>query len=89
MRALKCSITEPEVQKVFRAHVLAVDKKLKPEIIGLMVETNLVRAMAPPALYAAALRFWFWKTLAPTSHSRSRRSTPLSSVRRTSVHAVP
>ena len=56
LRALKRSITEPEVQKVFRAYVLAVDKKLKPEIIGLMAETNLVRSMASPAVYAAAVR---------------------------------
>ncbi len=55
LRMLKRSITEPAVQKAYRSYVLAVEKKLKPEIIGLMPETNLVRATAPPALYAAAV----------------------------------
>ena len=56
LRALKRSITEPAVQQAYRNYVLAVAKKLKPDYLGLMAETNLVRAMAPATLYAAAVR---------------------------------
>lgn len=56
LRALGRSLAEPEVQQAYRAYVLAVARKLQPEIIGLAAETNLVRAAASPALYAAVVR---------------------------------
>jgi hypothetical protein len=56
LRALGRSLAEPAVQQAYRAYVLAVARKLQPEIIGLAAETNLVRAIAPPALYAALVR---------------------------------
>ncbi|HKE44769.1 MAG TPA: hypothetical protein VKB41_09565 [Steroidobacteraceae bacterium] len=56
LRALGRSLTEPAVQQVYRDYVLAVARKLNPEIIGLAAETNLIRAAAPPALYQAVVR---------------------------------
>lgn len=56
LRALGRSIAEPAVQQAYRRYVLAVDRKLKPDYIGLAAETNLVRQMAPPQLYAATVR---------------------------------
>lgn len=44
------SITEPAVQRLYRDYMLAVDRKLAPEVIGLVAESNLVR-LAAPALY--------------------------------------
>ena len=44
LRALGRSLSEPAVQQVYRDYVLAVQKKLKPEFIGLAAETNLIRA---------------------------------------------
>ncbi len=56
LRALGRSLAEPAVQQAYRAYVLAVARKLQPEIIGLAAETNLVRVAAPPAVYAALVR---------------------------------
>lgn len=56
LRALDRSIAETAVQQAYRRYVLAVDRKLKPDYIGLAPETNLVRQMAPPKLYAATVR---------------------------------
>jgi len=47
------SLTEPAVQQVFRDFAMAVDSVLQPAYLGLTAETNLIRAAAPPALYAA------------------------------------
>src|SRR5207344_1823354 len=47
------SIAEPQVQAVYRAWAAAVDTILHPDWLGLACETNLVRAAAPPSLYAA------------------------------------
>lgn len=47
------SITEPEVQLLYRAYAVAVDTLLTPRFLGLAAETNLIRAAAAPALYAA------------------------------------
>ena len=55
LRALGRSITEPEVQQAYRRYLLAVDRKLQPEIIGLAAETNLIRAAALPAVYAGVV----------------------------------
>jgi len=47
------SIAEPAVQQRYREYVAAVDSILHPEYLGLAMETNLVRAIAPPSVYAA------------------------------------
>lgn len=47
------SITEPAVQQLYRDYLLAVDRKLRPQAIGLIAESNLIR-VAAPALYPAA-----------------------------------
>jgi len=51
LRALGRSIAEPAVQQVYREYLLAVARKLQPEIIGLAAETNLIRVAALPAVY--------------------------------------
>jgi hypothetical protein len=51
--ALGRSIAEPVVQQRYSDYLTAVDSILHPEYLGLAMETNLVRAIAPPALYAA------------------------------------
>jgi hypothetical protein len=55
LRALGRSLTEPAVQNVARAYVLAVAAVLQPDWLGLAAETNLIRAAAPPSLYAAVV----------------------------------
>jgi hypothetical protein len=47
------SLTEPAVQQLYRAFAVAMDTLLRPDYLGLAPETNLIRAAAPPALYAA------------------------------------
>ena len=56
LRALHRSLAEPAVQDAYRRYVLAFVRRFQPEYIGLAAETNLVRKMAPPALYAAVKR---------------------------------
>ena len=56
LRALGRSLTDPAVQQAYRSYVLAVVRKLNPEYLGLVAETNLIRAAAPPALYAAVVQ---------------------------------
>jgi hypothetical protein len=51
--ALGRSIAEPAVQHVYREYVAAIDSILHPEYLGLAMETNLVRAIAPANVYAA------------------------------------
>lgn len=46
------SITEPAIQALYRDYMLAVDRKLKPDVMGLVAESNLIR-VAAPALYPA------------------------------------
>jgi hypothetical protein len=53
--ALGRSIAEPAVQQRYREYLAAVDSILHPEYIGLAMETNLVRAIAPPSVYAAVV----------------------------------
>ena len=50
------SITEPQVQQLYRAYAVAIDTLLRPHYLGLAAETNLIRAAAPPALYAALVQ---------------------------------
>ncbi len=57
LRAAGRSITEPAVQRLYRDYLLAVDRKLAPQVIGLVAESNLIRAAAPqlyPAVRQAA-----------------------------------
>lgn len=55
LRALGRSITDPLVQQAYRDYMLAVQRKLHPEFIGLAAETNLIRVAAPSAVYAAVV----------------------------------
>jgi hypothetical protein len=50
------SLTEPAIQNLYRAYVTAMDTILNPDYISFASETNLVRAAAPPALYAALVQ---------------------------------
>lgn len=56
LRALGRSLAEPAVQEAYRRYVVAFARRFKPEYIGLAAETNLLRKMAQPALYAAVKR---------------------------------
>jgi hypothetical protein len=49
------SLTEPAIQQLFRDYVTAIDTLLHPDYLSLASETNLVRAAASPALYAAVV----------------------------------
>jgi hypothetical protein len=51
--ALGRSITEPEIQAVFRRFAVVIDSLIRPPHLGLGLETNLIRGIAPPAIYAA------------------------------------
>ena len=53
--ALGRSISEPAVQQVYREYIAAVDSILHPEYLGLAMEVNLVRAVAPASVYAAVV----------------------------------
>lgn len=50
--ALGRSIGEPEIQALYREFAIALDTIVRPDYLGLAMETNLVRAIAPAALYA-------------------------------------
>ena len=50
------SLTEPSIQQLFRAYATAVDTLIRPDYMGLASETNLVRALAPAALYSAVVQ---------------------------------
>jgi len=47
------SISEPAIQAMYREFAIAIDTILHPDYLGLAMETNLVRAIAPPPVYAA------------------------------------
>lgn len=50
------SLAEPAVQQLYRAYAVAIDTLLKPSRLGLAAETNLIRAAAPPTVYAAVVQ---------------------------------
>ena len=54
--ALGRSITEPEVQAVYRAYLVAIAQVIQPDYVGLTAETNAVRLQASPAVYAASVQ---------------------------------
>jgi hypothetical protein len=47
------SITEPAIQHMFRRYAVAIDSIIRPGHLGLALETNLIRGIAPAPLYAA------------------------------------
>jgi hypothetical protein len=49
------SIAEPAVQRAYREFAVAFDSIVRPEWLGLAMETNLTRAAATPAVYAAVV----------------------------------
>jgi hypothetical protein len=53
LRAAGRSLTEPVIQTLARRFTLAVWRQIHPEHLALAAEVNLIRAAAPPALYAA------------------------------------
>jgi hypothetical protein len=53
--ALGRSISEAPVQQKYREYLAAVDSILHPEYLGLAMEVNLIRTIAPPSVYAAVV----------------------------------
>ncbi len=51
--AARRSLTEPAIQQLFRRYALAMDTQIRPEHMGLALETNLIRGLSPAPLYAA------------------------------------
>jgi len=47
------SITEPAIQHMFRRYAVVIDSMIQPEHLGVALETNLIRGVAPAPLYAA------------------------------------
>lgn len=47
------SITEPEIQQIYRRYCVVIDSIIKPDHLGLGLETNLIRGASTPELYAA------------------------------------
>jgi hypothetical protein len=47
------SLTEPAIQQLFRRYAVAMDTQLRPEHMGLALETNLIRGLSPAPLYDA------------------------------------
>lgn len=54
--AMGRSITEPEVQQVYRQFVQALVSSVHPEYLGLAAETNLIRGASPSTVYAAVVQ---------------------------------
>jgi hypothetical protein len=47
------SLTEPEIQALFVRFAVVIDSLVRPEHLGLALETNLIRGVAPAPLYGA------------------------------------
>jgi hypothetical protein len=47
------SITEPEIQAIFRRFAVVIDSLVRPAHLGLALETNLIRGVAPSTIYNA------------------------------------
>jgi hypothetical protein len=45
------SMTQEDVQKIYRRFAVVMDSILRPEHLGLALETNLIRAASTPSLY--------------------------------------
>ena len=50
------SLTEPAIQQLYRQYAAAIAALIHPDYIGLAAETNLIRAVAPAALYNAVAK---------------------------------
>lgn len=50
------SLAEPAVRQAYRNFAVAIDTLIHPTRLGLAAETNLIRAAAPPAVYAAVVQ---------------------------------
>ena len=70
------SITEPAVQRLYRDYVRALVQLLRPDYLGLAAETNLIRAIAPRAIYNAVVRMTN-DAAADIRRSRSANAPPL------------
>ncbi len=51
--ALGRSVTDTAIQRLYREWVFAVAQKARPDYLGLVAESNLIRAMAPDSVYQA------------------------------------
>jgi hypothetical protein len=49
--AMRKSIAQDDVQKLYRRFVVVMDSMLKPDHLGLALETNLIRAASSPSIY--------------------------------------
>ena len=49
------SVTDTAVQRLYREWVFAVAQKLRPQYLGLVAETNLIKAAAPDSVYRAVV----------------------------------
>jgi hypothetical protein len=49
------SLSEPEIRDLYRRYCVAMDSILDPDWIGVASETNLIRAIAPGAVYTAVV----------------------------------
>jgi hypothetical protein len=49
--ARKKSISQPEIQQIYRRFTFVMDSMLKPDHLGLALETNLIRDAAPDSIY--------------------------------------
>jgi hypothetical protein len=47
------SITEPAIQHIYRRYAVVIDSMIQPAHLGVALETNLIRGVAPAPLYAA------------------------------------
>ena len=47
------SVTDTAIQRLYREWVLQIALQVQPEYLGLVAETNLIRAIAPNSLYVA------------------------------------
>jgi hypothetical protein len=50
------SLSEPAIQQLYRQYAVAIATLIHPEYLGLAAETNLIRAVAPSALYQAVVQ---------------------------------
>lgn len=56
--ALGRSVADPAIQRLYREWVFAVADKLRPAYLGLVAETNLIKALAPDSVYQALVGGW-------------------------------
>ena len=74
LRALGRSLAEPAVRDAYVRYVGAFTTLIRPEYLSVAQETNLVRAIAPPALYAGLV------DAANRAAAEARRAVPATHV---------